>query len=86
MGAWFQRKSNGKIISVGEAARRMDHDYMTNLWALRVEWLLNAKRPEMTAAAKDGSIRDFGEPQIKFARPAFPTVRFIGISNLGRRR
>jgi len=59
---------------------------VTYFWALRVEWLLNAKRPKMTAAAKDGSIRHFGEPQIKFARPAFPTARFIGISNHVRRR
>jgi hypothetical protein len=29
MSALLQRKTNGKIVSVGETARRMDHDYVT---------------------------------------------------------
>jgi hypothetical protein len=35
----------------------------------------------MTAAAKGRSILRFGEPQIKFALPAFHGVSFVGISN-----
>jgi hypothetical protein len=29
MGTLLQRKTDGKIVSVGEAARGMDHDYVT---------------------------------------------------------
>jgi hypothetical protein len=81
MGALLQRKTDGKIISVGETARGMDHDYVTYFRAFWVEWFLNAKRPKMTAAAKDRSILRFGEPQIKFALPTFHCASFVGISN-----
>jgi hypothetical protein len=35
----------------------------------------------MTAFAKNGSIGRFGEPEIKFTQPAFPSAGWIGISN-----
>jgi hypothetical protein len=35
----------------------------------------------MPAGAKNGSIRGFGELQVKFALPAFLSTGFIGISN-----
>jgi hypothetical protein len=35
----------------------------------------------MPASAKNGSIRRFGEVQVKFALPAFPSTGFIGISD-----
>jgi hypothetical protein len=86
MGPRFQRKTNGKIVSVGKTAGRMDHDYMTYFRSFRVERFLNAKRSKVAAAAKNRSIGRSGEPQIKFALPAFLFASFAGISNHGRRR
>jgi hypothetical protein len=77
----LQRKTDRKIIPIGEAARGMDNDYMTYFRTFRVQWLLNAKRSKMTAFAKNGSISGFGEPEIKFTQPAFPSAGWIGISN-----